>query len=168
MRPIIRIDEIPFLQRDAQDLLNLGVHREIPDGDYTGFGYALIEEIRLEAFALSEPIVLRDVLLLAMHSIEDPGESPDDLELEFFVPEVSADYSVTVLLSMFLSIWLPKIRARESAIVLAVCNPHEIRLPTPTTGNTPFYYPLGDVESWLEAEDGRRIPCLTAAGWELT
>ena len=105
-------------------------------------------------------------LVIAVHSMEEPEELPGDIDLEFFLPEVSEDHSVTVLLSAFLHVWLPLIRGDERAIVLVVCNPNETLLPAPpAAGQTPFYYPLGDVESWLHGGDDHKGVRLVARSW---
>ena len=53
-------------------------------------------------------------------------------------------------------------------MVLVVCNPHRATIAVPAalaaTG-TRFYYPLGDVECWLEEVDGRRELRLVADAW---
>jgi hypothetical protein len=165
MNPIRAIAELPFERRDARDLLNLRQHRDLPDADYTGFGHARVEAIRLESKD-GEALEVRGALVLAVHSMEEPEELSGDIELEFFVPEVGEGYSVTVLLSAFLSVWLPLLRGDEQAIVLVVCNPNQTILPVPAAaGQTPFYYPLGDVESWLEVVDGRTSLHLVAGAW---
>ena len=62
---------------------------------------------------------------------------------------------MTAPLSAFLAVWLPRIRGDERAVVLALCNPHEalIRGPAASAG-APLHYALGDVESWLDPDDG--------------
>ncbi|MSP63407.1 MAG: hypothetical protein EXR72_24305 [Myxococcales bacterium] len=165
MNPIRAIADLPFLRRDVLDLLNLRHHRDQPDPDYTGFGHARVDTIRLDAEG-GEPCDVRDALLLAVHSTEEPEELAGDIELEFFVPEVGEDYSVTVLLSVFLRVWLPLLRSDERAIVLVVCNPNRTLLPATTAaGQTPLYYPLGDVASWLDVADGRKYLRLHAGSW---
>jgi len=167
MEPIRTIAQLPFRRRDVLDLLQLREHRDAPDPDYTGYGYARADEIHLEGDS-PEPRALHGALVLAVHSTEEPEELPGDIELEFFVPEVAADYSVTVLLSAFLRAWLPRVSGDERAIALVVCNPRETRLARPAAaGSTPLYYPLGDVASWLDGEDGRRRVRLVAGAWRL-
>jgi hypothetical protein len=165
MTPVRAIADLPFVRRDVLDLLNLRHHRAAPDPDYTGFGHARVDALQLEG-GEGEPVELRDALVIAVHSMEDPEELPDDIDLEFVLPEVSADHSVIVLLSAFLGVWLPLVRGDERAIVLVVCNPNQtlLRAP-PAAGRTPFYYPLGDVESWLQVADDRKDVHLVARSW---
>jgi hypothetical protein len=165
MTPIRAIADLPFARRDVLDLLNLRHHLAAPDPDYTGFGHAQVDALRLEAEG-DEPVEVRGALVIAVHSMEDPEELPGDLDLEFILPEVSAEHSVTVLLSAFLRVWLPLVHGDERAIVLVVCNPNQTLLPAPpAAGQTPFYYPLGDVESWLDIEDGQHEIRLVARSW---
>lgn len=164
MKPICTIAELPFRRRDVLELLNVDVHRDAPDAGYTGFGHARIDEILLLGGDGRPPVVVREALLLAVHSMEDPEKLEADLELEFVVPEVAEDYSVTVRVSDFLRVWLPLVRSDERAIVLAVCNPNQTLLGRPSgAGSTPFYYPLGDVESWL---DRQSVQLVAAGGWQ--
>ena len=170
MEPIRAIADLPFHRLDALDLLNLRAERDAPDADYAGYGHARVDAIYLEAQGAEAdpPRLVRDALLIAVHSADDPEALDDDLELEFVVPEVADDYSVTVLLSRFLPTWLPRVCGDERAVVLVVCNPHHARLAVPATlaaSGTRFYYPLGDVESWLEVVDGRRELRLVATAW---
>jgi hypothetical protein len=167
MKPVRAIAELPFRRRDPLELLHVQVYRDAPDADYTGFGHARIDELVLEGDGCA-PEVVRDALVLAVHSMEDPEALDGDLELEFVMPEVTPDYSVTVLLSDFLRIWLPRVRRDERAVVLVVCNPNQTALRRPPgAGRTPFYYPLGDVESWLDRDHGQSEVCLVAGGgWQ--
>lgn len=174
MARIHRIAELPLRERDALDLLHLRVHRDVPDPDYTGYGFARVDAIRLESRDGSAPIVVRDGLLVAVHSTEAPAPLPlpGDIELEFVIAEPASDpageYSVTVLLSAFLDHWLPRLGDGERPVVLVVCNPNRTSLVRPrSAGRAPFHHPLGDVESWLEVERGRRWPCLVADAWRL-
>jgi hypothetical protein len=165
MTPIRAIADLPFVRRDVLDLLNLRHHRAAPDPDYTGFGHARVDALQLES-EVGEPVEVREALVVAVHSTEEPEALPGDIDLEFVLPEVSADHSVTVLLSAFLRVWLPLVQGGERAIVLVVCNPNQTLLPAPAAaGQTPFYYPLGDVESWLEVEDGQQEVRLKAHSW---
>jgi hypothetical protein len=165
MTPIRAIADLPFVRRDVLDLLNLRHHRAAPDPDYTGFGHARVDALHLEG-EVGEPVEVRGALVIAVHSMEEPEELPGDIDLEFVLPEVSADHSVTVLLSAFLRVWLPLVHGDERAIVLVVCNPNQTLLPAPTAaGGTPFYYPLGDVESWLHEADDQQEVHLVARSW---
>ena len=165
MTPIRAIADLPFVRRDVLDLLNLRHHRAAPDPDYTGFGHARVDALQLEG-DVGEPVEVRGALVIAVHSMEEPEELPGDIDLEFILPEVGADHSVTVLLSAFLRVWLPLVHGDERAIVLVVCNPNQTLLPAPAAaGRTPFYYPLGDVESWLHVADDHKEVRLAARSW---
>jgi hypothetical protein len=151
VEPIQSIAAIPFLRRPALELRNRHVDRPAPDPDYTGFGYARVDEVWLEgADGELEPV--RDALVLALHCTDEGGEAlAHDVELEFFVDEVAADYSVTVLLSAFLAEWLPRVRGDASTVVLALCNRQRATLATPESlDDGRLVYALGDVESWLD------------------
>lgn len=134
-------------------LLNLHVHRDAPDPDYTGFGHCRAD-VTLESADGSRQHV-RDALVLALHCTEGTA-LPDDVELEFFVPEGGPDYSVTVLLSTFLATWLPRVCRDARAVVLALCNPGRAVIRRPAgLGRVPLFYAAGDVETWFD--DGIRL-----------
>lgn len=153
MNPIRSIAELPFHARNALELLHLDVAREGLDLEYTGYGWARVDKIWLETRSGSARAV-DDVLLLALHSTEDPSPLERDIELEFFVDAVGKDYSVTVRLSDFLARWLPRLRGDEKAIVLALCNPRRARLGAPAAAaDIPVYYGHGDVDSWRQRSE---------------
>ncbi len=159
-RPIGSIAEIPFAARDPLDLLNLSDDRDEPDPDYVGFGHCRVDEVVLED-GDGARIVVRDARIVALHSCDLGAARPDDIELEFFIDEVAPDYSVRALLSTFLAARLEGLRGDERAIVLAMCNPHRAALgQVASAGATPVYYAVGDVESWLDPDDGTEKPCL--------
>ena len=170
MQPLRSIAEIPFHPRPALELLNLAIDRDQPDPDYTGFGHARLPALVLED-AADRCHVVDDALVLALHSCDLGRPRADDVELEFFVDQVARGYSVTALLSTFLAARLAPLCGDARVIVLAMCNPHRAILPRPpAAGATPLWYPLGDVESWLDP-DGHgtaRPPVrLRAPAWRL-
>jgi hypothetical protein len=169
MEPIQSILDIPFAEHELVELLNLHDDRDLPDFDYARFGHARAGVLCLEERGGLEPLPLvRDALILALHSAEDPEPLDGDIELEFFVEEVAKDYSVTVLLSDFLERWLPLVSGGERAVVLVLCNPHGAAIARPDIlGATPLYYAVGDVESWLDMEEGRPLIRLMADAWRL-
>lgn len=171
MRAIRAISEIPFHEHDVVELLNLDRDRDTPDVDYDRYGYGRAATLILDSSAgseASEPLLVRNALVLALHSADQGEVLARDIELEFFVPEVAEDYSVTVLLSAFLDKWLPGLMGDEDAIVLALCNAHRATISPPAIARgTPVYYALGDVESWLEIEDGRPWIRLVADQWRV-
>ena len=111
MVPIPSIAELPFQEQDHLSLLNLEEQRAAPVLDDTRFGWCRIGELWLDD-GMGEPRQVRDALVLALHAAEEPEEIRDDVELEFFLPDVAPDFSVTVLLSRFLEVWLPRIAGR--------------------------------------------------------
>lgn len=167
MQPIRSIAELPFQPHEPLELLNLLEGREDPVLDDTRFGWCRLDALWLDDGS-AEPRRVHDVLVLALHAAEEPEALDDDVELEFFVEEVAKDYSVTVLLSRFLEVWLPRIAGGERHIVLAMCNPHRATIQRPAiAGATPVHYALGDVDSWLDLEDGRRHVRLAAEAWRV-
>ena len=170
MQPIESIDDLPFHERDALTLLNFRADESELDDDYYQYGYARIDVVNLIADGATEPLTqVRDALLLALHSADEPEYLTDDVELEFFVDEVADDYSVTVLLSDFLAHWLPRITGGERAIVLVLCNPHNAVLAAPLAAHgVPVYYPMGDdVQSWSDQDAYGVSVELIADAWRL-
>ena len=157
----LTIGELPFVERPVRELLHLDVDREQPSRDYSGFGWALVDAVWLEA---GEQPARRidEALVIALHTADDAEQLSDDLELELELP----DRSVTVLASAFLDRWLPRL-PHGSAIVLAICNPHRAMLRRPAAATVPVHYALGDVASWREAAPGelRDRILLTADHW---
>jgi hypothetical protein len=174
MEPIRSIAALPFRERGALELLNLDVHREAPDPDYAGYGFARVEGVGLEQRDGAPMRLVREPLLIAVHSADEPEALSDDIELAFVVPEVAPGYEVSVLLSDFLRIWLPLLLAPPPGqtpaavrpIVLVVCNPHHARIARPlAAGGAAVHYPAGDVESWLELDAGPAGLRLVADAW---
>jgi len=151
----VKIAELPFIERPVLELLNLVEHRELPDHDYAGYGWARVDSLWLAVGDAEQPIV--DALVLALHSADDGEAIADDVELEFELP----DGPVSVLASAFLDRWLPLL-PRAANVVLALCNAHRAVLQRPAGALAPIHYGLGDVESWREGAE--RI-ILTADAW---
>ncbi len=150
-RVIGTIAELPFRERPVLELLNLVGERAEPDPDYAGYGWARVSRLWLaETGAPARPV--DDVLLLALHCPDDGEALADDIELYFELPEPPP---VTVLASKFLATWLPRVPQDASAIVLALCNPHEGSLAQPSATRLPLHFALGEVESWQSRDDGR-------------
>jgi hypothetical protein len=151
------IADLPFPEREPLALLHLDEERESLV-ETTDHGWARLREITLAAGG--QTLRVRDPLLLALHWYEDGEPLAGDVELEI---DVGAGESVTVLLSRFLDVWLPRLGG-TGPVVLAVCNPHRATLPRPpAAGDRTVYYGLGDVESWLI--DGS--PRLVADEWRV-
>lgn len=144
----LTIAELPFVERPIRELLHLEVDRERPSRTFGGFGWARVGEIWLEAGERSTRRI-DDALVIALHTADDAERLPDDLELEFELPE----RAVTVLASVFLDRWLPRL-PHGSAVVLAICNPHRAALRHPGAATVPLHYALGEVASWREAVPG--------------
>ena len=155
----LTIAELPFREREVLDLLALDQERDEPALDYAGYGWARVERLWLATHA-GPPQPIEDALVLGVHSADDGEAFGHDIELEF---ELEGRPSVTVLASMFLERWIPRLPS-ASAVVLAMCNPHRATLRRPGA-TVAIHYALGDVESWLELDEaGDRIR-LTADTW---
>jgi hypothetical protein len=148
----VTIADLPFAEGAPVDVLRLD--REDPD--FTGAGYCRLDSVWLDSREGEPSVRVTDALVLALHSPEEPEPLDEDIELEFH------DQGVSVLLSRFLGVWLPRVLGGERAIVLALCNPRGGKVSTPAAaGQTPIHYGLGDVQSWLEEDEtGRRIRLL--------
>jgi hypothetical protein len=158
----LAIGELPFAERPIRELLHLEVDRDRPDREFAGFGWARVGAVWLEAGDRAARRV-DDALVVALHTADDAELLPDDLDLEFELPDRRP---VSVLASAFLARWLPRL-PQQTAIVLAVCNPHRAVLRRPPAATVPIHQPLGDVASWREpapGEPGERI-ILTADDW---
>lgn len=153
----MKIAELPFRERPVLELLNLVEHRELPDYNYAGYGWARVDQLWL-AVGDAPGRRIDDALVLALHSADDAEAIADDIELEFELPGAPP---VSVLASAFFDRWLPLL-PRASTVVLALCNAHHAELRRPAGADGPIHYGLGDVESWRE--DGERI-ILTADAW---
>jgi hypothetical protein len=165
-RVIRSIADLPFRQKDLRTLLDLDEPRTA-DPDFTAYGYARARSLHLETGDRRRSLIVEDVLVLALHCAEDPEEITHDIVLEFYIPEIHEGYSVSVLLSDFLAVWLPLLRRDERAIVLLVCNPRRVLLAQPASaGNTPVYHGLGEARAWLKDADESATICLVAEyGW---
>lgn len=169
MESITRITDLPFFEKPPRELLGIEYGSFATILDYYGYGYGHLDLVcLLQTNNLAQPII-RNALVLALHSADDGESMTDDIELEFFVDEIAEDYSVTVLLSRFLDVWLPLMARDEATIVLALCNPHQARIVRPGfAGGVPVYYALGDVVALVEYYEGREFFYLHAAQWLLT
>lgn len=147
---IASASDLPFLERDLRELLHVAEDRALPDADYVGFGWARARTLWL-ATPQAPALRVDDTLLLALHGPDDGEALRDDVELYFELPEGAP---VTVLASTFLAHWLPRLPRDVSSIVLALCNPHEASLRSPSP-HVPLHFARGDVESWVSRDDGR-------------
>lgn len=152
---IARIADIPFERRDVLELLALEHDRVGFDVDYAGFGWALADQVTLQAPDRPAVVVERPVIV-ALHSA-DEQPAADDIELLFEVGE----QSVLVPLSAFLPRVLAEVPGNRP-LVLALCNPGMVELPA---GPRPLYFALGDVTSWLDAGATGPALRLSARRW---
>jgi hypothetical protein len=150
------IAELPFHERPLIELLNLDDERDAPSRDYAGFGWARASRVYLDD---GKPRAVDNALIVAVHAADDAEALSDDIDLAFELP----DGNVRVLLSKFLSVWLPKLPPAET-IVLVACNPHRAKLRSTASAAT-IHYGLGDVASWLDPQDRAAHIRLTAETW---
>ena len=154
---ISSIDALPFRERPLLELLHLDEgsgDRHAPSRDYAGFGWAQVPRIYLDD---GSPRAVSNALVIAVHAADDAAPLPDDIDLAFELP---GNDNARVLLSRFLSVWIPKLPPAET-IVLVACNPHRAKLRSTVSAAT-FHYGLGDVASWLDP--GQHVR-LTAETW---
>ncbi len=156
---ISSIDGLPFTERPLHELLHLGEDRDAPSRDYAGFGWAHASRVYLDDGATQ---LVENALLIAVHAADDAAPLTDDIDLAFELPGENA----RVLLSRFLSVWIPKLPPAET-IVLVACNPHRAKLRSTASAAT-FYYGLGDVASWRDQSGPQDLASqirLTAETW---
>ncbi len=180
----MRIADLPFRERPVHELLNFDQQRSDVDASYAGYGWARVPRIwigEMPPAGSVEPVAspgpagarsipagsaqwIADALVLALHSCDIGEVLANDIELEFELPGAEP---VSVLVSQFLEVWLPRLPS-AGAIVLAMCNPHHATLTVPAglaKTTAPIYYATGDVESWLDAHEGGRVELLAAGSW---
>lgn len=155
------IAELPFVEGEVLEVLGLADEtRTTVDTDYVGFGWARAARVWLADGDGGDGVAVDDALLVAVHAADDGAALADDVELEFALD----DAAVVTLLSRFLEVWLPRLPATAS-IVLVTCNPHRAVLARPrATGDRPVWYGLGAVDSWLDL-DPHRLRLVAHDGW---
>lgn len=171
------VGDLQFCERPVRELLHLDVDRDHPSRDYTGVGWAIAPSLWLESSMVDgKPAsIIRNAIVLALHSADDAEPLAKDIELEFVgtahergtspAGREANDDAVCVLASIFMAHWLPRL-PRTSAFVLALCNPHRAYLRAPAGIAVPLHYGLGDVASWRElTNDGSDRVILTADTW---
>lgn len=157
----MKIADLPFVERPVHEMLHFDDDRIEVDRNYAGYGWCRVPEIWIGETGSDEIALLEDALVLALHSADDGEALPDDIELEFELP---GGEPVTVLLSQFLAVWLPAL-PRAKNIVLAMCNPHDAVIAAPKEAGAPLYYATGDVESWIDDDEGGRLELLADGSW---
>lgn len=146
---ITSIADLPFVERPVIELLALD--RDEPDPEYAGFGWARVPEVWLEAEDAAA-VVVRDALVLAIHSADDAEPLDGDVDLAFEID----GRAFAVRLSAFLDRWMPSLPRDAGAIVLALCNDHGAVLARrPVLGDAALWYPVGATTAWLDVDTGR-------------
>lgn len=165
----MRLEDLPFETRDPLTLLGIVPGRAEPDLEFAGYGYATLPELEL-ADADGGALELREALVLALHTPDEIDESATELELAF---EVAIDGELVMLLTplrRFLEHRVAALVGEAVDIVLATCNPTDLR-PTPPswlTGARRLHFASGDVIAWLDAEDdGSERIRLQADRWHI-
>ncbi|MCA9708207.1 MAG: hypothetical protein KDK70_20310 [Myxococcales bacterium] len=167
--------EVPLPRLDPLVLLNLqpdsqGRRRAVPDHDFAGHGFGVVDDLVLESDDGTRREVPR-ALVLALHSADEPSPGPG-LELELDVPDPAGGEPLCVLapLDAFLRVHLPALPSEPDDVVLALCNPAsaEVVRPAALAPDRRLHYAHGDVLSWLdEYEGGRTQIRLRARSWHL-
>jgi hypothetical protein len=134
----LKIADLPFHEKPIRELLALHKHHTREEAlQYAGYGWT-----RAPKLWLNEELV-SNALIVAVHSDDHGKALPDDIELAF---ELSPDEGVTMVLSKFLDVWLPRL-PMDGAIVLAVCNPFNATLKMPGAS---LRYPMGNAFAWID------------------
>lgn len=152
---IRRIADIPFVERDAAQLLALDVDRVSPDADYAGFGWAAVDRVLLTAPDRPQ-VVVEQPVIVALHSADEQPEG-GDVDLLFEV----GDQSLVVGLSLFLPHAMTLLPAGRP-VVLALCNPGRVAIGSDAPV---LHYAWGDVTSWLDDDDDAPQLRLSARRW---
>ncbi len=161
----LRIEDLPFEEREPLALLGIVRGREAPDLDYGGYGFARIDVLDL-AGADDRTTEIRDALVLALHTPDDPP-SGKTLEIELEVELEGEEVSVIAPLQAFLERRAASI-VEKTEVVLALCNPRGVQPERPSwlTGGRRLHWAKGDVIAWLDVfDDGRERIRLQAESW---
>lgn len=167
--------ELPFVRQPLFPLLGFDLERkrEVVSLEYTGYGWCRPARLWLHETSEGRSVCVEEPLVLALHSADDGPALAGDILLEF---ALEGQAPVAAPLSLFLARWLPRLLAElgeagdaEDAgvasavdaaarpIVLALCNPHRVKLARPEAAAGPVYYALGDVDSWLDLEEAAAL-----------
>lgn len=163
----LRLAEVPLPRHEPLRLLDLHERRERPEHDYEGYGWALVDELVLEA-ADGTRRVLEGALVLALHSADEqvPGA---ELELELdLVDPAGEELTVLAPLRPFLDAHLGGLPPAPADVVLALCNPiaTPVARPAALLPSRRLHYAHGDVTSWLDVyDDGTQRIRLHADSW---
>jgi hypothetical protein len=158
------IAEIPLPRMEARVLLGLESARVQPDLAFDRHGWTRVPRLVLQGRRARTE--LRDPLVLALHSADEPSPDPGELDLEL---RVRPDLSVVAPLSAFLSAHVPALPLRDGdELVLALCNPAGVVPRWPAGGRrVTVHYAIGDVLSWLDHDGSDEPPVvrLSADAW---
>lgn len=167
----LRIEDLPFEEREPLALLGIVRGRTEPDLEFAGFGFATLSEVAL-AGASGPGTVVRDALVLALHTPDEPdeGENGLDVELEISLGDEPDAQVVSILvpLQRFLEERAGEVVGDARDVVLALCNPRDLRPVPPCwlVGTRRLHFATGDVIAWLDIEDdGRERVRLQAERW---
>ncbi len=150
--------EVPFGPASPLTLLNLeqghdGQRRTTPQHDYAGYGFCVVEQLRL-CGEDGRDDVLHRALVLALHSADDQPD-PDSIELDLQLPTAPGEEPVWIEtpLERFLAVHFPRLPTEPPDVVLALCNPTAVEVGAPEgLGTRRFHYAHGDVLSWLDVD----------------
>ncbi len=158
MSVIASLAELPFDELDPWVLLGLDPTHPEPNPDHEAVGYCRLDRVWLEG-PESARVAVDNVLILGLHSREDPAPFPDDVEIEFWlVDEAGEDYAAVTRVSRFLDIRLAALLGDSGAVVLALCNPRRGRLARPDgLGTRQFWFAEGDVTAWMQRRPGSQL-----------
>lgn len=160
--------EITFEEREPLALLGLdrAWAPDEPDDDPTSYGWARVPRIVLSD-ASGHERVIRDALVVAVHSADDEPDLPRSLMLEFWLEHEGEPVAVLQRLTEFLAERVQPLLGREDDVVLALCNPRAQRIDRPVwLGHRRLHVARGDVKAWLdEPTDGDAGLRLSADRW---
>jgi hypothetical protein len=136
----MRIGDLPFHERPIEELLALGGNLTVEESrQWAGFGWARVPKIWLN------DELVTDALVVAVHADDDGEAVTGDIEIAF---ELS-DANVTMLLSEFVQVWLPRLPSAATTVLL-VCNPFHATL---RMEGRAFRYPQGEARAWMIDRD---------------
>jgi hypothetical protein len=149
--------DIPFPYRDLEDLLVLsrvGEHVRKPLKDDVRYGFGFTEQIRLISTKTGYSEEVKQVLLIALHSSEDPNPYENDIDVEFALTDLgwaSQDYFAP--LTRFLELRFEEIQMTFEAVIMVVCNFEQRTLSFPPCMKSyPVYYAKGEVTSFINVD----------------
>jgi hypothetical protein len=164
----MRLDQLPFEEREPLTLLGIVRGRAESDREFGGYGYATVPAIELTA-AGGPTQVVRDALVIAVHTPDELDEHATELELAFEV-ELDGELVIALVpLRRFLEERVAALLGDTKDVVLATCNPQDLRPQLPSwLGGRRLHFATGDVIAWLDHHgDGRETISLQAERWHI-